>query len=249
MLRHLSYVEAFIELMTNPDSPLSDMKVYSMFDVGSLLGCLFNWLWMAIGKGLSIFIDTMAKFANYCYNFLSFSHNEAFVELYDVINTYVTIPLGICLVIIFFKYAIGDINKTSNKRFVKNFLTVLLVLCVMPSVFSFMNNTIIGEDFLNKVGGSGLSIADLTLKQNTTDYLYLYQANDKDNSAHPNLLRETFPVDQSPDSQDGDINNTDEIIEQLNKLKSDYPNSSFAANVTFSSMIRNALYVVPRSVR
>lgn len=232
----MSYVEAFIELMTNPDSPLSDMKVYSMFDVGSLLGCLFNWLWMAIGKGLSIFIDTMAKFANYCYNFLSFSHNEAFVELYDVINTYVTIPLGICLVIIFFKYAIGDINKTSNKRFVKNFLTVLLVLCVMPSVFSFMNNTIIGEDFLNKVGGSGLSIADLTLKQNTTDYLYLYQANDKDNSAHPNLLRETFPVDQSPDSQDGDINNTDEIIEQLNKLKSDYPNSSFAANVTFSSM-------------
>lgn len=245
----MSHADAFIELMTNSDSPLSYIQTYSMFDVGSLLANLLKYLWMAICRGLDSFVSAMESFANTCYNFLSFSGNSAFTSLYDVINQFVTIPIAICLLIIAFKYVTGDMNKTKSKQYLNNLLIVFFVLCIMPSVFSFMNNTVIGKDFLKTVGGSDTTTSNYTigsvqvtqsnsnnshittsneiLRGNTTDFLYLYQESGK--------LKAAFPSSQDPDDANEANIDTNAIIEELNELKANYPNTSYAQNVSFDS--------------
>lgn len=245
----MSHADAFIELMTNSDSPLSYIQTYSMFDVGSLLANLLKYLWMAICRGLDSFVSAMESFANTCYNFLSFSSNPAFTGLYDVINQFITIPIAICLLIIAFKYVTGDMNKTKSKQYLNNLLIVFFVLCIMPSVFSFMNNTVIGNDFLKTVGGSDTTTSNYTiggmqvtqsnsnsshittsneiLRGNTTDFLYLYQESGK--------LKAAFPSSQDPDDASQANIDTNAIIEELTELKANYPNTSYAQNVSFNS--------------
>lgn len=223
----MSPADAYIELMTNNESPFSYIETYSMFDVGSLLSNLLKFLWMAIGRMLDGFVSAMESFANSCYNFLSFSSNSAFTSLYDVINKFITIPLAICLLIIAFKYVTGDINKTKNKQYLNNILIVFFVLCVMPSIFSYINKDIIGSDFLKTVGNNHLSTSNTILRGNTTDFLYLYQESGK--------LKAAFPVDKEPNDASNAGINTDTIIQELKQLQQDYPNSSFAQNISFDS--------------
>ena len=244
--------EALISLFTSKDSPLYGMELFSFFDPGCILSMIFKWLGWALGRGLSEFLILMEGFAEYCYKFLSFSNNEIIAGeggLYDVITSFIFVPLTICLIIIFVKFIMGTVNKGAGKQLISNFLVVVFVLVAMPSIFNFMNNTIIGTKYLDDVQSgvsiqeddvvTSMSLANTILRDNTTDYLYLY--NECEN------LQTSFQKSNGSDidflGEEGSQRYTgttlSSLYSDLQTLKGKYSESEFSKDCNWDSLLFN----------
>lgn len=221
----MSYMDAFIELFTNTESPFSCIETSNVFNSISLLSTILKYIWLLIGRGLAFLLSETESFANECYNFLSFSNNEVVRELTDLLANYFWIPLVICLIIIAVKLMIGDNNN--GKQFVKNLVAVAVLTTIMPSVISGVNNNIFGEDFLNTIDPNGASTAaEDVLRENTYDYIYLYNNTES--------LKEAFnDSDKSPTSKDGDVD-IEAIIEDINETQKEFKDSDAAKDVSFN---------------
>ena len=243
-------MEYFIALMTDNSSPFNGATTCFTFNnPGALFGEILNMILYKICKGLALVLTALETFANQCYNFLSFSNNDNFTSLYDVINKYLMIPLAIVLIIIGLKYAFGDIDRRTSKQFLKNIGIIFFMVAVMPSVFSFINNNVIGKDFLKSVApqsssgqtdvhfsnnSDGSATAESTtlinqnsanyiLRTNTTDLLYIYNNSPK--------LQSAFGGDDFPAKPtEAEIKAT---INEMKNVNTKFAESDTAKLVTF----------------
>lgn len=245
-------MEYLMMLFLSGDSPFSNAKVYNVLNMFQNVGVVWSETLMNFCKTLANILTSLEGFANECYNFLSFSNNSTFTSLYDVINKYLMIPIAIVLIIVAIKFAFGDVDRRTSKQLLKNLGIVFLMIGVMPSIFSFMNNVVIGKDFMKSVAPNSsenimvfgdsddnsegtktiettqttnTSTADMILKSNTTDFVYLYE--------HSPRLKAAFGGEQLPARPtDSEMKET---IEELKKLNTEFVNSDEAKVVSFSS--------------
>lgn len=248
----MTYMQFFIEIMTNPDSPFSEMRHYGVLDIGTLAGNILSNVMMWIGKGLAALVDACEEFANAAYNFLSFSGNDTFVSLYNTINKYLFIPLLIVFAIIAIKLTVGANRKGESKEVLKNLGIMFFVVAILPSIFSYINQNVFGKDFLfnmqgernqirteyvNNENGSGTyrrtgtlhyQTANNILRSNTYDFYYLYNHSD---------LKNIFNG-HTPDDAEGTTNkDVNTVIENLKELQEKYPDSFESERVTFSDSV------------
>lgn len=235
----ITYIQALIHLYTDKSSPFYGMNTFSWFNIGNILTLFFKWLGWVIGCGLSAFMNMMEEFAGYCYKFLSFSNIDELSGkggLYDLMTSYIFIPLTICLIIIAIKYAMGNVSKGSGKQIISNVMIVIFILVVMPSVFNFMNNEVIGDTYLADIQGKIGTISDEILKNNTTDYLYLYNECDELQAAFKDGEGNDIDItgEKGRNIFTADLNN---IYDKIKQLKVDYSKSEFSKECSFSSKL------------
>lgn len=171
----MTYAELCIMLLYYKNSPFK-MKVWSNFSFSGIFYDLINLLAYGIGYLFKIILDGMNSFAIGAYKFLSFSESSTIRGLYDVLSKYIWIPVLLCGVIACFRVILGQRNV--GKQFIRNLCYLFVAVAILPSVFSYINNNVIDENYFTGVSGTdpdnGKSLADDILRTNATDRLWLY---------------------------------------------------------------------------
>lgn len=256
----MSYLQLFVELMTNGKSPFSEMRFYGFTDLGTIAGNFFSVFLMWLGKGLAAFLDACEEFANAAYNFISFSGSSTFVNLYNVINSYLFVPLLIIFGILAIKFALGTVQRGESKTILQNLGILFFVVAVLPSIFSFVNKEIIGQDFLLSMQGDSNGTSSISANGNINDpissagigygasvtttnrrhisddilrsntYDFWYLYNKSD-------VKEIF-YGKSPNDVEGKPTvNLDNLLENLQETQNEYINSNEAKALTFSGNV------------
>ena len=176
---------AFWELLQNVASNMRDYTVHSYLHLSSIFSgmeyyCVsesmtwfvsfFRWLGMLLANLLSSLLDGCVQVFDYAWEFLNFGSTEAPQELQTLLNSYIWIPIAICLIILFGKFAFALSNKGDTKNFMTNLVVFAVVMTILPSVF-----TSLGDIFFDKsLAPSSTSSANSIIARHTTDFYYVY---------------------------------------------------------------------------
>jgi hypothetical protein len=181
------------------------MKIWSNFHFSGIFYDLVNLIAYGIGYFFKIVLDAMNDFAIEAYKFMSFSGSSTIKGLYDVISKFIWIPVLLCGLIMCIRIIMGDIiKKNVGKQFIRNLCYLFVAVVILPSVFSYLNNSVLDENYFSDVSGAGResesqtdvagnnhqikkSLSDDILRSNSKDRLWLYNRMLEEGGAFQNI--------------------------------------------------------------
>ncbi|MBQ2285225.1 MAG: hypothetical protein II244_06135, partial [Clostridia bacterium] len=151
-------------------SIFSGMEYFWVAESTTWFVSFLRWLGMMLANFLSSLLEGCVQVFEYAWKFLNFGSTEAPQELQTLLNSYIWIPIAICLVILFGKFVFAVSSKGDTKNFMTNLVIFAVIMTILPSVFTSLGNIFFDES----LAPTSTSSANSIIARHTTDFYYVY---------------------------------------------------------------------------
>lgn len=160
-------------------SVFSDMKIKEAMSFDYII----NGLCMMFTQFLAKLLKTSQFLLEKSWEFLQFGSfenknygkNNSAADLYEIFSTYIWIPIIISLLVLAVYFFVSSKGSEKLKRFSLNLVTLVVVMALLPSVFTYINVNVFHNYKDDLLSIDSETTAEKIFYKHTTDYLYIYK--------------------------------------------------------------------------